>query len=121
RPVGVHRGRPDAARDCPEPSAETFRPRWPKSRGLVMPIDNYSQDEIDPVLKAVCQHWITKIEGAKRHKKEVFQEAAEECLSLRLLLSDKSTQRSPPLPFGAGARQIPRHADERGECQDRDR
>lgn len=35
----------------------------------------------DDMLKAVCTHWITKIEHAKRHKKTVFQEDADECMA----------------------------------------
>ncbi len=33
------------------------------------------------MLKAVCTHWIGKLEHAKRHKRAVFQEDADECMA----------------------------------------
>jgi hypothetical protein len=41
----------------------------------------YSEDEIDPVFRAVVSHWMTKINLAKNHKRKVFGTAAEECMS----------------------------------------
>jgi hypothetical protein len=41
-------------------------------------VDAYS--EADPVLKAVVGHWITKLEHARKHKSEVFQKDADECM-----------------------------------------
>ncbi len=37
--------------------------------------------DADPVLKAACVHWINKLQGAKQHKRKVFQEDADECMS----------------------------------------
>lgn len=44
-------------------------------------MDRYDEAEIDPVLRTVVSHWITKIKSAQKHKREVFQAAADECLS----------------------------------------
>ncbi len=41
----------------------------------------YSDDELDPVLRVVASHWMTKIRHARDHKRKVFQEAADECMS----------------------------------------
>jgi hypothetical protein len=46
-----------------------------------MPVGTtYSQAEIDPVLAAVCQHWMYKIRHSYDHKKQVFQATANECM-----------------------------------------
>lgn len=37
--------------------------------------------DADPVLKAVCHHWQSKIEHARAHKRKVFQADADECRS----------------------------------------
>lgn len=37
--------------------------------------------DADPVLKAVCAHWQTKLQHARAHKKKVFQDDADECAS----------------------------------------
>jgi len=44
-------------------------------------IDRYEEDEIDPVFRTVVTHWMNKIINARDHKKRVFQDAANECLS----------------------------------------
>lgn len=41
----------------------------------------YAEDEIDPVFRAITNHWMTKIVNARDHKRKVFQEAANECQS----------------------------------------
>jgi hypothetical protein len=41
----------------------------------------YSDDELDPVFRAVASHWMTKIRFARDHKRKVFQESADECMS----------------------------------------
>ncbi len=42
-------------------------------------MDRYSDGEIDPVFRAVCQHWITLLRKARDHKQKVFALAAQEC------------------------------------------
>jgi hypothetical protein len=42
----------------------------------------YADDEIDPVLRTVVNHWMTKIKSAKDHKRKVFQKSADECNAL---------------------------------------
>ena len=42
---------------------------------------SYNDDEIDPVLRTVVNHWMTKIVNARDHKKRVFQTSADECMS----------------------------------------
>lgn len=37
--------------------------------------------DADPVLKAVVAHWVTKLEHARAHKKKVYQDDADECMS----------------------------------------
>ena len=44
-------------------------------------MERYDEAEIDPVLRTVCSHWITKIKHARDHKRRVFQTGADECLS----------------------------------------
>ncbi|SIO37900.1 hypothetical protein SAMN05444166_4226 [Singulisphaera sp. GP187] len=41
----------------------------------------YQEDEIDPVLRTIVNHWMTKIIHARDHKRKVFQDAANECMS----------------------------------------
>jgi hypothetical protein len=43
--------------------------------------DNSNGFDEDHVLRAICSHWISKIDLAKRHKKKVFQEDADTCMS----------------------------------------
>lgn len=47
-----------------------------------MSTNAYQDSEIDPVLRTVVNHWMTKIKSAKEHKKKVFQKAADECNAL---------------------------------------
>ena len=44
-------------------------------------MDRYDSSEIDPAFKCVVAHWMTKIDNARKHKRKVFGEAAEECLA----------------------------------------
>lgn len=44
-------------------------------------MDRYKDSDIDPVLRAVASHWITKIKSSRDHKRRVFQDAADECLA----------------------------------------
>ena len=44
-----------------------------------MGVEFYDESEIDPVLRAVCSNWMSKIEHAKQHKSKVFQKDADEC------------------------------------------
>lgn len=44
-------------------------------------MDSYSDNEIDPVLRAVCSHWMKKIQAAIKHRDDVFQRTATECMS----------------------------------------
>jgi hypothetical protein len=41
--------------------------------------DDYA--DADPILRAVCSHWVAKIEKAKKHKDEVFQRDADVAMS----------------------------------------
>ena len=44
-------------------------------------MDRYEDQEIDPVFRTVVNTWMKKIANARDHKRQVFQEAANECLS----------------------------------------
>ena len=44
-------------------------------------MNRYDENEIDPVLRTVVNTWMNKIVNARDHKRRVFQEAANECLS----------------------------------------
>lgn len=44
-------------------------------------MDRYEEEEIDPVLRTVVNHWLTKLKFARDHKRKVFQAAADECLA----------------------------------------
>jgi hypothetical protein len=41
---------------------------------------NDAYADADPVFKAVAHHWYTKLEAARKHKLEVFQKDADECM-----------------------------------------
>lgn len=44
-------------------------------------MDRYDESEIDPVLRTVVNHWLTKIRYARDHKRRVFQGLADECMN----------------------------------------
>ena len=46
-----------------------------------MPVGTtYSQSEIDPILNAICIHWISKIRFAYDYKRRIFSDTADECM-----------------------------------------
>jgi hypothetical protein len=46
-----------------------------------MPVGTvYAQSEIDPILNAVCTHWISKIRMSYDYKRRIFSDTADECM-----------------------------------------
>ena len=46
-----------------------------------MPVGTtYAQSEIDPILNAICIHWISKIRFAYDYKRRIFSDTADECM-----------------------------------------